>query len=136
MAGSEAPLLSRDAIRERPDLVTERVEVPEWGGAVMVRTLSGEERNAWEKAGLKKTKKPGGGFTYESREDQDERVRLAIAVCVTADGAQMFTAEDAPWLVKKSGAALDRVFDAGRRLNHMLTPDEQKADEEADEDFS
>ena len=43
--------LSRDTILQREDIKTEDVEVPEWGGTVRVRGMSGVERDAFE-AGL------------------------------------------------------------------------------------
>ena len=41
-------LLSKTAILAAQDLQTEDVEVPEWGGAVRVRSLTGRERDAFE----------------------------------------------------------------------------------------
>ena len=40
--------LSRDTILQREDIKTEDVEVPEWGGTVRVRGMSGVERDAFE----------------------------------------------------------------------------------------
>src|SRR3989304_4330704 len=41
-------LLTRDEILNANDLAREQVEVPEWGGAVLVRALTGRERDAYE----------------------------------------------------------------------------------------
>ena len=41
-------LLSKTAILAAQDLQTEDVEVPEWGGAVRVRSFTGRERDAFE----------------------------------------------------------------------------------------
>ena len=41
-------LLSKEAILAAQDVVTELVEVPEWGGSVRVRGLTGAERDAFE----------------------------------------------------------------------------------------
>ena len=41
-------LLSKTAILTANDLQTEDVEVPEWGGAVRVRSFTGRERDAFE----------------------------------------------------------------------------------------
>jgi hypothetical protein len=45
MSGS---YLTRDAILQAPDLQGEDVAVPEWGGTVRVRGLSGAQRDAYE----------------------------------------------------------------------------------------
>ena len=41
-------LLSKTAILAAQDLQTEDVEVPEWGGAVRVRSFTGRERDVFE----------------------------------------------------------------------------------------
>ncbi len=41
-------LLSKTAILTANDLQTEDIEVPEWGGAVRVRSFTGRERDAFE----------------------------------------------------------------------------------------
>ena len=42
--------LTRDAILAAEDLRTEEVPVPEWGGSVIVRTLRGDDRDAYDLA--------------------------------------------------------------------------------------
>ena len=44
-------LLSKDQILSADDIQSQRVPVPEWGGEVMVRGLTGSQRDQWE-AGL------------------------------------------------------------------------------------
>ena len=41
-------ILSKDAILAADDLPRETVHVPEWGGDVYVRTMSGTDRDAFE----------------------------------------------------------------------------------------
>ena len=41
-------LLTKERILAVDDIVTEDVDVPEWGGTVRVRGLSGTERDAFE----------------------------------------------------------------------------------------
>ena len=43
-------ILTRDQILQANDLVTETVEVPEWGGSVFVKSLTGVERDQFEAA--------------------------------------------------------------------------------------
>jgi hypothetical protein len=40
--------LTKEQILKADDLKTETVEVPEWGGPVNIRTLTGAERDAFE----------------------------------------------------------------------------------------
>ena len=41
-------LLTRDLILKADDIQTREVEVPEWGGTVLIRALTGTERDAYE----------------------------------------------------------------------------------------
>jgi hypothetical protein len=40
--------LTKDEILEAADLSTKAVDVPEWGGSVNVRTMTGADRDAFE----------------------------------------------------------------------------------------
>ena len=43
-------MLTKEQILESDDLKTEVVDVPEWGGEVTIRIMSGTERDAFEQA--------------------------------------------------------------------------------------
>jgi len=106
--------LNRDDILNADDLPRERVDLPEWGGYVYVRTLTGQERDLWELA------------VVEGRERQAEksiRARLAVSVVVDESGKSLFAEADIPALSAKSCAPLDRIFDAADRLNHITRRD-------------
>ncbi len=106
-------ILSRDLIlaagAARP---VERVEVPEWGGAVFVRTMSGAERDAFELA----TAPPLGTFA-------NLRARLVALCACDEGGARLFEDADAARLGELDARALDRVFAAARRLNALGADD-------------
>jgi hypothetical protein len=104
-------LLSRDAILAVRDLVTERVEVPEWGGAVLVQAMTGEERDAFE-ASLYRLRSTNGIMP-------NLRARFVAAVVIDEAGARIFTEADIVALGKKSAAALERIFAVGQRLSHL-----------------
>lgn len=86
----------------------ERVECPEWGGAVFVRTLESVERDRWE-------------IRYEDLKQKkllgNVRALLLVLVLCDENGAAMFAETDAPALGKKSALVTDRLFDVARRLN-------------------
>lgn len=96
--------LSRNDILTVEDLKREEVPVPEWGGEVLVRTLTGSERDQFEAAHLKAP-------------DRDVRARLAAATLCDEEGKPLFTPDDVAALGRKSAAALDRVFSVGMRIN-------------------
>lgn len=135
MAGSDAaPLLSRDAIATQANNPPERVEVPEWGGAVLVRGMGADEKAAWEKSLLVQRRKPGGDTEFVTNQKINIRVSLAIRCVVNEAGEPLFTDADAPMLGTKSAAALERIFTKARQLSRIGMDD--VATLEADEDFS
>lgn len=107
-------MLSRDQIFAIDDSRIERVEVPEWGGHVYVRMLSGTERDAFEAATV--TRK-GKGKTETNLVNM--RARLAVLCVCDESGKRLFADADATALGRKSAAALDRITDVALRLNGM-----------------
>ena len=102
-------MLSRDAILSAQDLKTEDVAVPEWGGSVRVRTMTGTERDAF----LAELKRDEAGKVVAS----DYGTRLIAFAAVGDDGARLFADADVAALGAKSGVALQRAFTAADRLN-------------------
>lgn len=120
-------LLTRDDIFNADDRKSEVVNVPEWGGEVMVRTLSGKERDQYE-AGTIKTNKQG----KQEQNFENFRARL-IALCVVDEkGVRLFSERDVAALGNKSAAALQRVYDKCQELNAISDADV----EELTADFS
>ena len=124
MAGPDE-LLTRDAIQGCEDARSERVEVPEWRGAVMVKVMKAADRRAWETACTVRKRGPGGAITVEPNE-KDERVMLVIHAVVNATGAPMFTAADEAWLNQKSSAPIDRIYKKACELNGLTAKDEDE----------
>ena len=105
--------LTRSEILSADDLKTESVKVPEWGGIVLVRELTGAERDTWETSVVKTN---GIKVTIDSH---NMRAKLAALSIVGADGKRLFTVKDVQKLGNKSAAALDRVTDAAKRLSRI-----------------
>jgi hypothetical protein len=104
-------LLSRDQILGADDLPTEDIEVPEWGGCVRLRTLTGEERDRFEASSIK-GKGRNRGVNYDNL-----RARLVARCAINEEGNPLFGEADVRKLGQKSAAALDRLFDAASRMN-------------------
>ena len=110
-------LLSKTAILTAQDLQTEDVEVPEWGGAVRVRSFTGRERDAFEASMVR-------GDGRDRRVDlTNMRARLVGLTVIDESGQRLFTDEEADLLGAKSGAALDRVFAIAQKLNGLSGAD-------------
>src|SRR5512139_3678645 len=99
-------LLTREQILKAADIQTERVAVPEWGGEVLVRGMSGAERDAFEASIVatdgKKTRV----------EMKNIRARMAALCMVDENGKRLFSQADLDELGMKSAAALNRVYEA------------------------
>lgn len=102
--------LTKDAILGAKDLPTLTVAVPEWGGDVIIRTLSGAERDAFEASMV----------AAGERRLVNIRARLVAACLVDDAGQPLFSERDVESLGRKSGAALDRLFDECKAHNRML----------------
>jgi len=108
-------MLTRDQILSADDLKRETVAVPEWGGDVIVRTMTGTERDAFE-ASLQGGK--GGKLNLANI-----RARLVSRTAVDDAGARLFTEADIEAVGGKSAAALDRCFAVAQRLNGLSAKD-------------
>jgi hypothetical protein len=110
-------LLSKDAILQADDLPTEDVEIPEWGGTVRVRALTGKERDAFE-ASLQQQR--GKEFV---RVTANVRAKLVAKCLVGEDGERLFSENEVNALGAKSVAGLDRVFEVAARLSRLSEED-------------
>lgn len=111
-------ILTRDQILGADDLRAVEVEVPEWGGTVRVRALTGAERDAYEVAlaGVR----PDGSRRANL---VNVRARLVAMTCVDEAGVRLFTDADAEALGAKSAPAMERVFDVASRLSGLTEAD-------------
>lgn len=110
-------VLTRDEIVKQRELQTELVPVPEWGGEVIVRALSGRERDAFEAAIVEQKGRKAIVNT------QNIRARLVATAVVDEHGQPIFYPSDVDLLGEQSAAALDRVFSVARRLSGMSEDD-------------
>ena len=101
----------RTQILQADDLPSEKVEVPEWGVTVWVRSMSGHDRDLFESQMI--------DLSEKGRRMDNFRARLTVFCCVDESGKRIFKDGDISALGEKSGKALDRVFDVASRLNKM-----------------
>jgi hypothetical protein len=103
-------VLSRDAIKKAQDWKLEKVEVPEWGGDVYLKTLSGTERDLFEDG-------------YADQKMKNFRARfLALSLC-DDNGERLYGDDAASELGTKSSVVLNRLFDKAWALNAFRTED-------------
>lgn len=107
-------ILTKQQILDAEDVRTEEVQVPEWKGAVLVRVMPGEARDAYE-----------ASFVGRDRAEllRNARAKLVALCIVGEDGEPLFTEADIVKLGRKSGVALERVVKVAQRLNALRDED-------------
>ena len=142
-------LLDRATILAADDLRHVDVDVPEWGGVVRVRSLTGAERLDMENEGLAfraaasaHASPPPGANGEDTATGAVEDAETLAAVSnvgwrsmllmftwsvVGADGARLFSAEDADALAAKSFEAFARVYDVAVKMNGAASVEEVEA---------
>jgi hypothetical protein len=113
----EIMTLTRDAILKAEDLKKELVKVPEWGGDVYIRCMTGTERDLFESE----------AYTVKGKDVQinreNFRARLLVRVLVDEKGDRLFTDKDIAALGAKSAKPLDRIFAVAMRVNGLSRDD-------------
>lgn len=114
---SDSAYLSRDAILAVDDVQYEDVEVPEWGGKVRVKSLTGKERD-----GLEASMIVGKGKNANVNLS-NLRAKLVARAVVDENGKRVFGDDDIAALGAKSAAALTRVYEVAQRLSGITQED-------------
>lgn len=116
--------LSRDDVLKAGGPGTEEVEVPEWGGSVLVRGMTGRERDLFEASLIERRGNEMVPVVH------NVRAKLVVVCTVDDDGKPLFDKHaDVEALGEKSAAALNRVYEVAARLSGLQNEDvEQMAD--------
>lgn len=111
--------LNKDALlaAAKQSLPIEQVDVPELGGSVYVRGMSGKERDDWEKSLL-----VGKG---KRREVNTANVRAKLVAKTACDehGVQLFSDADADALGNLRADVLNRLYEKASRLSGVSEAD-------------
>ena len=103
--------LKRDDILKVQDIKIEKVHVPEWGGDVYVKGMTGAERDGFEASVVNMR---GKGTNVDM---SNIRAKLATQTLCDENGERLFTDVDVKALGKKSASALQRVFEVAQKLS-------------------
>jgi hypothetical protein len=107
-------MLSRDEILSKTDLKKQTVNIPEWGGEVIVSEMSGEARDQWEQSLHDKDSK--GRLV-------NPRANLVIATVVDEKGNRLFNDQDRDAVGKISSATLEIICRVAQRINKLTVDD-------------
>jgi hypothetical protein len=102
-------MLSREDILRANDLERELVSVPQWGGEVYVRVMTGAERDRYERSLL--------ALDGDRAPVQQFRAHL-LALCLCDEyGGRLFDIQEISMLNDKSWVVMDRLYEVAQRLN-------------------
>lgn len=110
-------MLTKEEILRAQDIQTEKVPVPEWGGEVLVRGLTGRERDDWEQ-GLVRGRGRNAQVNIKTA-----TARLCTLSIVDEKDNRVFGDEDVLALNSKSSAALQRIYKIAQRLSGLTDED-------------
>jgi len=105
--------LSREDILNVKDISIEEVEVPEWGGSIYVKSMTGTERDAFEASIVRANSRSGKANVNM----ENIRAKIAANTICDENGELLFTKHDITVLGNKSASALQRVFEVAQRLS-------------------
>jgi hypothetical protein len=99
-----AMALDRKSILAADDVRKEKIAVPEWGGDVFLRVLTGTDRDRFEES-------------YADQKMKAFRIRFLLLALCDEGGERLFSDDEADILGKKSSVVINRLFEAGWKLN-------------------
>ena len=99
--------LSKKDIWKVKSLRKQLVDVPEWGGSIWVREMTGESRAEYDK------------WLVEKGNVGGMKVRIVIATAIDEDGKPMFNEIDIPDLLSKSHRAIERIANVGADISGL-----------------
>jgi hypothetical protein len=103
--------LNKDQILAAKDGKYEDIDVPEWGGTVRIKCMTGSERDSYE-ASLYDLK---GTEVKLNREDM--RAKLLARVIVNEHGKRLFADGEIKILGEKSAPVLEKLHQIAQRIN-------------------
>lgn len=120
--------LSKKEILAADDLGSEVVTVEEWGGEVIVREMTGQERSDWESEMFsKKPKSTKEKDILETADMSYAREKLLVRCLVDEAGQHLFTVKELGELAKKSAAVLNYLYGKAATLNGIGIKEEEAA---------
>lgn len=97
-------VISKSRIVAATDTKLNTVNVPEWGGEVCLKTLTGSERDSFEES-------------YSGEKMKNFRCRFLVLTLCDENGERLFADDEADVVGKKSSLVISRLFEKAWQLN-------------------
>ena len=111
--------VTRDDILKADDLPSEAIDIPQWGGSVTVRTMTGTDRDEFHRV----IQKRRGSDDDDLMDMRGLKAMLLQRTITNGNGELMFKVSDLAALGAKSPVAIDLVYDLAARLNGLSAED-------------
>ncbi|MCG3176904.1 MAG: hypothetical protein MOGMAGMI_01868 [Candidatus Omnitrophica bacterium] len=132
---SQRTLLDRTAILAAPDLKTEEVFIPQWGGTVIVRALTANQRDEFE-SDLFRIRMSRAGEMQADISYKGLRAKVVSWSVVDENGERVFRNSDRDALGEKNAGALDIIFDKAQQLSGLDDDDVAEMEKNSGSDQS
>jgi hypothetical protein len=113
--------LSRGDVQTADPFRTEELEIPEWGGAVVVREFIGEERTVVEEE-LSAVREDLGAKVAYMKKLRDQ-VILHNVLADPAKDEPLFQPDDLAWLAKRGASAFELILVTAMKLSRFTRGD-------------
>lgn len=107
-------ILTKEQILAASDLLSETVYCPEWGGGVVIRSMTGTQRDAYEQSLM--TRDDKGAFVVDT---ENMKVKLIVYTAVNESGEPLFTADELAAIAGKNAAVIERLATVASRLSGL-----------------
>lgn len=122
-------VLNKQDILQARDVIKEMLEVPEWGGAIYVRSISAAERGLIEEGAAKFKESKGKNDTFA----RTFTVKMvSMAVC-DENGQRLFEDKDIALLQQKNAAVISRIAEVAQRLSGFSKQDLEELEKNSPE---
>lgn len=110
-------MLNKKQILAVQDIKTEEVFIPEWGDSVMVRGMTGNQRDEFE-ASIVEMRGKSQTVHLEML-----RAKMCAMTLIGEDGRPLFDMDEAEELGRKCAPALQRIMEVAQRLSGLKETD-------------
>ena len=104
-------VLTRDALLGAVTLDIEELSIPELGGVVYVKAMSGKQRDQWE------------SWAVSAKGPKNIRGKAAARCLCDASGNRLFSDSDAGQLGEIKASVLQKIFECVQRLSGVTKED-------------
>lgn len=117
MTDQKNRILSFEEICAADDLETRTEYVPEWGGSVILQTMTGDKRDNYVQ--LLQTRMAGSGTARKLSNCKDLTARLCQLSLINEDGTPLFTMDQIKSFQEKNGHVITRLTAIAQEMNGL-----------------